>query len=55
MISEEKVLVLSQLVTSLKEAVLEFEREESSRNSQKISQIKERIFRLNKEIKENLV
>jgi hypothetical protein len=55
MISEEKILVLSQLIESLKEAVLELDEAMSSKKSFKIDQIKEHISRLNAEINENLV
>ncbi len=55
MISEEKVLVLSQLIASMKEAVLDLESAINSKNGFKISQIKENITKLNKEIQDNLV
>jgi len=55
MISEEKILVLSQLISSMKEAVLELEEAVNSKSGSKIIQVKENIAKLNKEIKDNLV
>ena len=55
MIEEEKVLVLSQLVISLKEAVLEMENAINEKNESKFLVVKNSLNKLNKEIKENLI
>ena len=54
MIEERKVWVLSHLIASLKESVLEIESAINEKNESKFISLKNQLDKLNFEIKENL-
>ena len=54
MIQEEKILFLSQLISTMKENIDSLERAVEDRDEKEIARAKNQIVKVNQEIKENI-
>lgn len=54
MLSEEKILILSQLILAEKEAILSLEKAISLKDNNKIELLKHNLLKLNEEIAKNI-